>query len=108
LEILTTSFLLDTCVLALLARGDTYGYVLTGEVTKVINISESSLYPALRRLQRDGCLEAYNQEYNGRNRRYYHRTIDGAKKFAENYKLWVKTKSSIDKIMEGVKSDDKK
>ena len=44
------STLLDACVLALLMRGDTYGYVLTQEMKKAVAISESTLYPVLRRL----------------------------------------------------------
>ncbi len=103
LEILTTSFLLDTCVLAVLKRGDTYGYVLTAEVTNVINVSESSLYPALRRLQKAGYLETYDQEHNGRNRRYYRLTDTGQSKFEENYQLWNETKKAIDKLMKGGK-----
>ena len=41
--------LLDACVLAVLSDGDTYGYVLTQKVRQVIDISESTLYPVLRR-----------------------------------------------------------
>ena len=45
------SALLDACVLAILDRGDTYGYVLTQNVKEIVDISESTLYPVLRRLQ---------------------------------------------------------
>jgi len=46
------SGLLDACVLAILSRGDEYGYKLTQEVKQVMTISESTLYPVLRRLQK--------------------------------------------------------
>ena len=63
--------LLDACVLAVLSRGDAYGYVLTQQVKSRLDISESTLYPVLRRLQRDGLLTVYDRPYQGRNRRYY-------------------------------------
>ena len=47
------SALLDACVLAVLSREDTYGYVLTQSVRNIVEISESTLYPVLRRLQQD-------------------------------------------------------
>ena len=100
MEILTTSVLLDTCVLAELLKEDAYGYVLTQNITKEINVSESTLYPALRRLQKDGKLEAYDQPHNGRNRRYYRITSKGRDAFDENYQVWQKTKQAIDRILE--------
>ena len=63
--------LLDGCVLAVLARGDAYGYVLTQQVKERLDISESTLYPVLRRLQRDGLLRVYDRPYQGRNRRSF-------------------------------------
>ena len=50
------SALLDACVLAIVMREDTYGYKLTQEVKQIMNVSESTLYPVLRRLQKDGLL----------------------------------------------------
>ena len=49
----------------------TYGYKITQDVRQVIELSESTLYPVLRRLQKEGCLEVYDKECAGRNRRYY-------------------------------------
>ena len=46
------SALLDACVLATLHKEDTYGYRLTQEVKVVMSVSESTLYPVLRRLMR--------------------------------------------------------
>ena len=63
--------LLDACVLSILERGDAYGYSLTQQVRQVMDVSESSLYPVLRRLEREGHLSTYNQAYQGRKRRYY-------------------------------------
>ena len=67
----TGAALLDAIVLAVISRekDGTYGYKITQDVRSVLEVSESTLYPVLRRLQKDECLEAYNMEYaevNGR------------------------------------------
>lgn len=63
--------LLDACVLALLAREDAYGYAMTQALRQRVDISESTLYPILRRLQQQGALQTYDKPFQGRNRRYY-------------------------------------
>lgn len=63
--------LLDGCVLALIDQGDTYGYALTQGIQQWLEISESTLYPILRRLQQQGALQTYDKPFQGRNRRYY-------------------------------------
>ena len=93
--------LLDACVLAILSRGDTYGYVLTQQVREVMNISESTLYPVLRRLQKDECLTTYDQAYQGRNRRYYQITEHGREKLIEYLTEWDEYKKNVDKVLMG-------
>lgn len=73
----TCTIMLDAVVLAVVARERTYGYKITQDVREVIDISESTLYPVLRRLQKDGYLETYDMEFDGRNRRYYKITPQG-------------------------------
>ena len=75
----TGAALLDAIVLAVVSKEPegTYGYKITQEVRQVIELSESTLYPVLRRLLKDECLEVYDQEYAGRNRRYYKLTERG-------------------------------
>jgi len=67
----TGAALLDAIVLAVVSKEEegTYGYKITQDVRKAIDVSESTLYPVLRRLQKDGCLEVYDRECGGRNRR---------------------------------------
>ena len=76
----TGAALLDAIVLAVVSNEPegTYGYKITQEVREVIEISESTLYPVLRRLQKDGCLVVFDQECGGRNRRYYKVTEKGS------------------------------
>ena len=59
------------------AEGGTYGYKITQDVRRAIDISESTLYPVLRRLQKEDCLEVYDMAIDGRNRRYYRITESG-------------------------------
>lgn len=93
--------ILDACVLAILNEGDTYGYELTQKVKTSVDISESTLYPVLRRLQKDELLSTYDQPISGRNRRYYHITQDGTEKLQFYRNEWNDYKIKIDKILIG-------
>ena len=75
----TGAALLDAVVLAVVSRepGGTYGYKITQDVRRASDISESTLYPVLRRLQKEDCLEVYDMAIDGRNRRYYRITESG-------------------------------
>ncbi|MDK2562124.1 PadR family transcriptional regulator [Romboutsia sedimentorum] len=95
------SSLLDACVLAILTKEDTYGYILTQNVREIMNISESTLYPVLRRLQKDEYVITYDQPFQGRNRRYYQITDLGIKKYKEYILEWSDYKINVDKILLG-------
>ena len=75
----TGAALLDAIVLAVVSKEaeGTYGYKITQDVRQVLEVSESTLYPVLRRLLKDDCRETYDQEFGGRNRRYYKVTEKG-------------------------------
>ena len=75
----TGAALLDAIVLAVVSKDveGTYGYKITQDVRQAIEISESTLYPVLRRLQKEECLEVYDLAIDGRNRRYYKITEKG-------------------------------
>ena len=102
MNFLTTSAVLDSVVLAEVCKEETYGYVLTQSIIKVFDISESTLYPALRRLQKDGLLETFDQTENGRNRRYYKITAGGRAKLKEYLACWDEIKSKLDEIYKGL------
>ena len=72
--------LIEACILKLLLRGDSYGYQLVREADEVLSISESTLYPVLRRLETAGALTVYSMEHNGRLRKYYAITEEGKKR----------------------------
>ena len=94
------SSLLDAVVLSVVAEEDTYGYKITQEVNNIIGVSESTLYPVLRRLQKDNNLEAYDMEYLGRNRRYYKITNKGRILLNLYKEEWGIYKAKIDKVFE--------
>ena len=99
----TGAALLDAIVLAVVASEaeGTYGYKITQDVRGVLDVSESTLYPVLRRLQKDDCLEVYDMAYAGRNRRYYKVTEKGAAQL-NLYKVeWKNYSSKITKLFEG-------
>lgn len=94
-----SSALLDALVLALTDREETYGYKITQEIQNAVRVSESTLYPVLRRLQKNGALETFDRAYMGRNRRYYRITALGEAMLAQYRKDWEEHKSQIDEIL---------
>ena len=91
--------LLDATVLSIVQRNDTYGYEITQYLRKAVDISESTLYPVLRRLQKGEMLETYDKEYMGRNRRYYRLTSQGKTSLEEYREEWRNHKKKIDSIL---------
>ena len=101
----TGSALLDAIVLAVVSMEPegTYGYKITQDVRKAIDISESTLYPVLRRLQKDNCLEVYDKAMDGRNRRYYKLTENGRLQLALYKGEWAAYSGKISRILEEAK-----
>ena len=99
----TGAALLDAIVLAVVCRepDGTYGYKITQEVRQAIELSESTLYPVLRRLQKDECLEVYDRECAGRNRRYYKVTERGRLQLNLYQGEWYRYAAKITGIFEG-------
>lgn len=93
------SSLLDACALAILSRGDTYGYEITQSMKQAIVVSESTLYPVLRRLQKENFCQTYDEPYQGRNRRYYSITEEGRAKLEEYKTQWIDYKTAIEMFL---------
>ena len=91
--------LLDACVLAVLEKEDAYGYSLTQRMKEVVELSESTLYPVLRRLQQSGCLTVYDKPFQGRNRRYYAITPAGRALLAGSRKEWARYRGQIEELL---------
>lgn len=77
--------LLDVCVLAAIKNEPSYGYKIIKDIKPYVEISESTLYPILRRLENAELLTVQTTEHNGRLRKYYHITPLGLQRI-ENFK----------------------
>lgn len=100
----TGAALLDAIVLAAVSKEPegTYGYKITQEARGVLELSESTLYPVLRRLQKDDCLETFDMEFGGRNRRYYKITEKGRKQLMLYCQEWKSYSGKISRLFEEV------
>lgn len=99
----TGAALLDAIVLAVVSQTEegTYGYKITQDVRQALEVSESTLYPVLRRLQKDECLEVYDRQFDGRNRRYYKVTDKGRAQLDLYRTEWRNYSSKINGLFEG-------
>lgn len=80
--------LIEICVLRVLSVGDSYGYQIVKDISPHIEISESTLYPILKRLETANMLSVYSVEHNSRLRKYYQITDSGRKRIEEFLSEW--------------------
>ena len=80
--------LLDVCVLAAIKQEDSYGYQIIKDIKPYVEISESTLYPILRRLEAADYLTVRSVEHTGRLRKYYHITRAGLDRLAAFAEAW--------------------
>ena len=92
--------LLDICILAALRRGDSYGYQLIRDLEGCVSISESTLYPILRRLESAGNLRVYTVEHNSRLRKMYAITPAGEAQIRSFLDSWQEIRKMYDFIAE--------
>ena len=97
----TGAALLVALVLSVVSNESTYGYKITQDVRSVMDVSESTLYPVLRRLQKNECLETYDREFAGRNRRYYSITEKGCEQLTEYRAEWRAYSHKINNVLFG-------
>ena len=91
---------LDVCVLSVLSRGDSYGYMIIKNAPEQLGLTESTLYPVLKRLESAGYLSEYSVAFNGRLRRYYRITPEGAARIREFLAEWEQLAAVYDYIRE--------
>ena len=80
--------LLDVCVLAAIKDEDSYGYQIIRDMKPYVEISESTLYPILRRLEAAELLSVHTAEHNGRLRKYYRITPAGLERIEAFREEW--------------------
>lgn len=95
-----SSELLEGIVLSVLKNEDLYGYVLTQKVQARFPISESTIYPVLRRLKKNNYLKTYDQPYQGRNRRYYQLTEGGDEHLVKIIDEWTAFSHQVNQALE--------
>ena len=92
--------MVEVCILSVLSRGDSYGYQLIKDILPIMELSESTLYPVLRRLEAADSLKVYSVEHNGRLRKYYAITEEGRKRIRDFMAEWADVKKVYDFIAE--------
>ena len=80
--------MLDVCVLAAIKNEDSYGYKIIKDLKPYIELSESTLYTILKRLESTDMLTVYSAEHGGRLRKYYHITDNGIKRIDDFKNEW--------------------
>lgn len=98
--------LLDICVLAAIKDQESYGYQIIKDVKPYIEISESTLYPILRRLETQQLLTVKSMEYNGRLRKYYYITKFGKERLDSFKNEWKEVISIYNFVMKGESTND--
>ncbi|MHC5268942.1 PadR family transcriptional regulator [Enterococcus sp. LJL98] len=97
--------LLEYCVLAVLKKKDSYGYQIIKDVSEYVEISESTLYPILKRLEKNDCVVTYSVAHNGRLRKYYQITLIGEHRVQEFLTDWQQV-MAIYRFIKGEDSSD--
>ncbi|MEG1548728.1 MAG: PadR family transcriptional regulator [Clostridia bacterium] len=90
--------LLEVCVLTVLNRSDSYGYQIIKDVGPYVEISESTLYPILKRLEAAKYVTVYSVEHNSRLRKYYKITDAGSKRIKDFLDEWKEVMVTYDFI----------
>lgn len=93
--------LLDVCVLAAIKDEDSYGYQIIKDIKPYVEISESTLYPILRRLEAAELLTVRTAEHNGRLRKYYHITNAGLGRIEDFKNEWKEIMSIYKFVTKG-------
>lgn len=98
--------LLDACVLSAIKNEDSYGYKIIKDVKPYIEMSESTLYTILKRLELSNMLTVKTSEYGGRLRKYYHITKKGLKRIEEFKEEWREVMAIYQFVTKGDNNDD--
>jgi PadR family transcriptional regulator PadR len=99
--------ILKLCVLALLHKGDCYGYQMVQKISERVEISEGTIYPLLQKLKQDGLVETYLVESReGPSRKYYRLTSQGRLEYIELKKGWSHFAERVNSMVEGEFNND--
>ena len=99
--------LLDVCVLTAIKNEDSYGYKIIKDMKPYIDMSESTLYTILKRLESAKMLTVHTSEHGGRLRKYYHITNAGLNRIEEFKNEWREVMSIYQYVTKEEESNDK-
>ncbi|MDE7312530.1 MAG: PadR family transcriptional regulator [Eubacterium sp.] len=92
--------LMELLVLAMICQKDSYGYQISQQMKCVSNLKDSALYPVLRRLAENQFVDIYDQQYQGRNRKYYRVTETGRRQKEYLEQEWKEHVKAVLDILE--------
>ena len=98
--------LLDVCVLSAIKNEPSYGYKIIKDINPYVDISESTLYPILRRLETAALLTVESEEHNGRLRKYYRITDAGHARIASFREEWKEIMAIYEFVTREAKEND--
>lgn len=92
--------MLDILVLSVLLSGPSYGYKIIQDISEIMDVSESTMYPIFKRLESSGCVITYTEEHNGRKRKYFSLTDIGREKIDSFLFEWQEMMQVYEFIMQ--------
>ena len=98
--------LLEVCVLSALVKEESYGYKIIRDLSGCVSVSESTLYPILRRLESAGQLTERSVEHNGRLRKMYSITAEGKQQITEFVNGWAELDAVYRFVKESINDDN--
>ncbi|WP_423216226.1 PadR family transcriptional regulator [Streptococcus equinus] len=104
----TSATVIEFLILSIVDREDSYGYAISQTIKEVANIKESTLYPILKKLEKAGYLDTYQEAFQGRKRKYYTITSSGKEQLTFLKNEWQLYTNKIEEIVEGRLEDDEK
>ncbi|MFC3928614.1 PadR family transcriptional regulator [Streptococcus caprae] len=103
----TSATVIEFLILAIVDKEDSYGYEISQTVKLIANIKESTLYPILKKIEKEGCVTTYSQEVQGRRRKYYAITDEGRRQLQFQKGEWEAYTGTIERIVKGSLRHDK-
>ena len=102
-----SAHLIEFLILSVLQKEDSYGYEISRTVKLVAEYKkDSTLYPILKKLEKNGFMTTYTKEYQGRKRKYYSLTDAGVEELKFLNSEWISYRDTIDDIVEGRMKDE--
>lgn len=93
--------LMELLILSIIEKEESYGYQISQQLKTISNLKDSALYPVLKRLSENGYVEVYDQQYQGRNRKYYRMTAAGGDYYQMLVQAWKEYTDTVQSIVTG-------